>query len=187
MEDAAFIVWLRRLEHVVGKVCDTPPEVGRQEAWLADYFKREGDYYFLIETAAGIPVGTIGLYNHAGTGAEAGRLIVRPGVRAAVTAAMLTMDLAFQRLQLNEVRVTGVSTNRTILSFDRKFGFEPVCLQQAARIIDGHSVDLVHLILTPERWSKNREHIALVARRTETQVRHWEKARLQTKVAAGNF
>ena len=43
MEDAAFIVWLRNLEHVRGRVGDTALNVAGQEAWLKKYFEREGD------------------------------------------------------------------------------------------------------------------------------------------------
>jgi RimJ/RimL family protein N-acetyltransferase len=187
MEDAAFIVWLRHLDHAKGKVSDSAADVAAQEAWLAEYFQREQDYYFLVETGAGIPVGTIGLYHQIGASAEAGRLIVRPGVHAGVAAALLVTDLAFQRMNLSELRVTAVSTNQSILSIDEKFGFERTCLQAAALVIDGRSVDLVHLVLTPEAWSKNRPRIALVARRAETQIRRWEQAQLQTNASAGNF
>src|SRR6266478_2565042 len=80
MEDAAFLVWLRNLEHARGKVGDTSADVSGQEAWLKKYFAREGDYYFVIETHGGIPVGAYGLYDQTGDSAESGRWVIRPEV-----------------------------------------------------------------------------------------------------------
>ena len=53
MDDAAFIVWLRNLDHVKGRVGDSAADAASQEAWLKAYFDRPGDYYFIIETPAG--------------------------------------------------------------------------------------------------------------------------------------
>ena len=57
MEDAAFIVWLRNLDHVRGRVGDSATDTAGQQAWLEAYFEREGDYYFIIETLAGNALG----------------------------------------------------------------------------------------------------------------------------------
>src|SRR5215813_930493 len=84
LEDAEFIVWLRHLEHVQGKLGDSAGDVESQKAWLRTYFEREGDYYFLVETMSGIPLGTHGVYGVRETSAEAGRLIIRAEVPAAV-------------------------------------------------------------------------------------------------------
>src|SRR5690242_17249859 len=61
MEDAAFIVWLRNLEHARGRVGDSATDTAAQQAWLREYFRREGDYYFIIETNRGIAVGAYGI------------------------------------------------------------------------------------------------------------------------------
>ena len=39
MDDAAFIVWLRNLDHVKGKVGDSATDVAGQEAWLRQIFR----------------------------------------------------------------------------------------------------------------------------------------------------
>ena len=57
MEDAAFIVWLRNLEHVKGRVGDSAMDASAQETWLRAYFDRQGDYYFIIETLGRTAVG----------------------------------------------------------------------------------------------------------------------------------
>src|ERR1700679_3747895 len=93
MEDAAFIIWLRNLEHVRGRVGDSATSLAAQKAWMERYFERAGDYYFIVETGDGIPVGTHGLYDLEGTAAEKGRHVIRPEVIAGVPAATLVTDI----------------------------------------------------------------------------------------------
>ena len=56
MDDAAFIVWLRNLDHARGRLGDSAITEASQQAWLKSYFDRAGDYYFIIETLDGISV-----------------------------------------------------------------------------------------------------------------------------------
>jgi RimJ/RimL family protein N-acetyltransferase len=185
MADAAFIVWLRNLEHAKGRVGDSAADATSQQNWLKAYFEREGDYYFIIETTGGIPVGTYGLYNAGGGSAESGRWIIRPDVSAAIPSAVLIFDIAFNKLNLKEVRVTTVSTNRTVLSLNAKFGFRQTRVQQGAQVINGEPVDLVHFILTPQDWAKPGERLMPLARFAETQVKKWEAAQVPTETCGG--
>lgn len=175
MGDAAFIVWLRNLDHVVGRVGDSAAGVAAQEAWFLKYFEREGDYYFLIETLGGIPVGTYGLYDTRGASAEGGRFVVRPGVPAAIPGVVVGFDLAFNELRLEELRGTTVSTNQKVLSLNRKFGFREVKVERGAQIIAGKPADLVHVVLKAQEWPAVRERLAPLAKVAEPQVREWEK------------
>jgi RimJ/RimL family protein N-acetyltransferase len=181
MEDSAFIVWLRNLDHAKGRVGDSAADVTGQQNWLKAYFDRGGDYYFIIETLGGIPVGTYGLYNETGPSAESGRWIIRPEVSAAIPSALLAFDIAFNKLNLKEVRVTTVSTNRTVLSLNVKFGFRQTKVEREAQIINGQPVDLVHFLLTPQDWLKPRERLVPLAQFAEAQVRKWEEAQSPTK------
>lgn len=132
LDDAAFIVWLRNLDHVRGKVGDSATDVAGQEAWLKKYFEREGDYYFIAETPGGTPLGTHGIYDVKGTSAEQGRQIMRPDVMAGVPTAVLATDLAFRILKLSELRGTSVSTNLSVHSLLRKSGFKQLGVMHAA-------------------------------------------------------
>jgi RimJ/RimL family protein N-acetyltransferase len=183
MEDAAFIVWLRNLEHVKGRVGDTAVDVSAQEGWLKAYFQREGDYYFIIETAGGIPVGAYGIYNLTGESGESGRWIIRPDVTAAIPSAILAFEIAFERLGLKEVRVSTVSTNQSVLSLNRKFGFRQVRVDPAALIIGGKPVDLVHFLLSPSDWQEPKKRLLSMARLAEAQVCEWEAAHLRNRGA----
>ena len=175
MEDAAFIVWLRNLEHAKGRVGDSATDTAAQEAWLKDYFKREGDFYFIVETAGGIAVGAYGIYHADAGSAESGRWVIRPEVPAAVPSAMLAFDLAFGVLHLKEIRVTTVATNQPVLSLNRRFGFREVGVDRGGATIGGKPVDLVRFLLKAEEWPKPREKMLPLAKLAEGQVRDWER------------
>ena len=176
MEDAAFIVWLRNLEHVRGRVGDTAINVAGQEAWLQKYLEREGDYYFVAETPSGTPVGTHGLYDLANGSAEKGRQAVRPEVMAGVTVAILATDIGFEQLGLREIRSNTVSTNQNVISLHRKSGFKQVGVSRDHQIIDGKPVDLIQFLLTPDDWAKARERQLPLARLAGEQLLEWEKS-----------
>ena len=176
IEDAAFIVWLRNLEHVKGRVGDSALDAASQENWLRAYFDREGDYYFITETLGGIAVGAYGIYDVIGASAESGRWIIRPEVPAAIPSAIQAFEIAFERLGLRELRVKTVSTNRTVLSLNRKFGFRQTRVEPAAQLIGGQPVDQVHFLLEAKEWPKIREGLLPLARLAEKQVREWEQA-----------
>ena len=178
MEDAAFIVWLRNLEHVRGRVGDTALSVVGQEAWLQKYFEREGDYYFVAETPGGIPVGTHGLYDLASGSAEKGRQAVRPEVMVGVTVAILATDIGFGQLGLREMRSNTVSTNQNVISLHRKSGFKQVGVLRDHQIIDGKPVDLIQFLLTPEDWVKARERQLPLAKLAGEQLLEWEKTQI---------
>jgi len=176
MEDAPFIVWLRNLGHAVGRVGDSATEVAAQEKWLGKYFEREGDWYFLIETLGGIPLGTYGLYDLRGRSAEGGRFVVRPGVPAGMPGAIVGLDIAFNVIKLEELRGTTVATNHHVLSLNRKFGFHQIKVEKNAQVINGQPVDIVHVTFAPHEWPAVRARLAPLAKVAEPQIREWEKA-----------
>ncbi len=180
MEDAAFIVWLRNLEHAKGRVGDTAVDIAAQEAWLRAYFDREGDYYFIIETLGRVAVGAYGIYDRTGASAESGRWIIRPEVPAAIPSAIQAFEIAFERLGLSELRVRTISTNRPVLSLNRKFGFRQVRVESAAQMISGQPVDQVHFLLEAKDWPKIHAGLLPLARLAERQVREWEQTQLST-------
>jgi RimJ/RimL family protein N-acetyltransferase len=176
MEDAAFIVWLRNLEHVKGKIGDSAVDVPSQRTWLEAYFEREGDYYFIIETLSGIPVGTHSLYDISNGSAELGRWVIRPGVQAAVPSHMVAFTIAFEELHLNALRNATVASNVPVLSISRRFGFEKVTFEQGGRVIGGKPVDMVHFILTAEKWGLTRPKLLASAKVAEELVQQWAAA-----------
>jgi RimJ/RimL family protein N-acetyltransferase len=173
--DAAFITWLRNLDYVKGRVGDSAQSVRVQEAWLKAYFKRAGDYYFIVETLGGISLGTHGIYDVAGSSAEKGRHIMRPEVVAGLPNGILLIDYAFKKMRLTQIRSNCVSTNIPLHSLHRKCGFQRVGLKQAAQMIDGQPVDLVQYLLTAEDWAKVRDPLLPLANLAAAQVLDWER------------
>lgn len=176
MEDAAFIVWLRNRDYTKGKIGDSARSIAAQEAWLQKYFDRDGDYYFVAETAGGIPYGTHAVYDVKGTSGEKGRHVMRPEVLAGVPAGMLVTDLAFGKLGLAELWSHSVSTNHAVHSLHRKTGFKQVGVKRAAQVIDGKPVDLLEFLITAEDWSRVRESLLPIARLAGAQALAWEKS-----------
>lgn len=180
VEDAPFIVWLRGLEHAKGRIGDTMPDIAGQLAWLRAYFDRAGDYYFIIETEQGIPIGTQGVYGLRGASAEVGRWVIRPGVQAAVPSYVLILDFAFQRLGLEELRATTIASNQGMISLNRRIGFEGFRVEPQGRMINGQPVDIVHCVLRAETWLRGRKMLVPMARLAGRLVQEWEQEQLHT-------
>lgn len=185
MDDAPFIVWLRNLDFVKGRVGDSAADIPAQQSWLETYFGRDNDYYFIVETPGRIPVGTYGIYGVRGDSGESGRWIIRPGVPAAVPSGILVLDTAFDRLSLREVHGSTVATNHTVLSINRKFGFRQTGITPAAQMIGGKSIDLVNFSMLADEWPKARERLMPLARVAENQVLDWERDNAQTEIRSG--
>ena len=179
MEDAPFIVWLRQLDHALGRVGNSATDTAGQEAWLRAYFERQGDYYFILETTDSLLLGAYGIYDLKGTSAESGRWVIRPGVPAAIPNAILAFELAFGPLHLTELRASTVSTNTPVLSLNRKFGFRQTGVSPAAQTIGGKSVDLIHFVLERDPWPGIREKLLPLGRLAGKQVETWETAQSQ--------
>ena len=175
MEDAEFIVWLRNLAHAKGRVGDSAKDVASQKAWLEEYFKREGDYYFVIETQNGTAVGAYGIYDVIDKSAESGRWVIQPEVPAAIPSAMLAFELAFGALGLRELRAKTVTTNRPVLSLNKKFGFREIRLETGSQLIGGQSVDQMHFLMNAEEWAKSRPKLVSLAEYAAAQIADWEK------------
>ncbi len=178
MEDAAFIVWLRNLEHAKGRVGDSATSEAAQREWLEIYFQREGDYYFLIETPRGLPVGAYGIYDRSGRSAESGRWVIRTDVPAAIPSAILAFDVAFATLELAELRVKTVASNQSVLSLNRKFGFRQTHVEPGSQVIGGQKVDQIHFRLEARDWPSVREKLVPLAKLAEGQVLEWERDQL---------
>jgi len=174
LEDAEFIVWLRNLEHAKGRIGDSAMDATAQEEWLRAYFERPGDYYFIIETLNGKPLGAYGIYDIRGDSAESGRWVIRPEAPAAIPSALVAFDIAFTILQLDELRVKTVSTNQNVLSLNGKLGFSQTHIEPAAQVIGGKPIDQIHFVLKAADWPPYRTKLLPLAKLAERQVLDWQ-------------
>ena len=176
MVDAPFIVWLRNQDYVKGRVGDSATDVASQKKWLSTHAGREGDYYFIVETVGGIPLGTNSLYDISGKKAEWGRYIIRPQVGAALPSAILIFNLAFEKLNLSELLARCVSTNLKVHSIVKKCGFRQSAARRSSQVIGGQAVDMVHFVLAPAAWREAQARLIPLAQLAEKQLQDWEKS-----------
>lgn len=179
IDDAAFIVWLRNLGYVKGRVGDSATDVAGQERWLNRYFEREGDYYFIAETLNEIRLGTYGIYDLNETSAEIGRLVIRPEVPAGAPATLLLIDLFYGQMGITQLRGRAVARNHRARSFFRRLGFNEVRVEHAGQVISGQAVDMVLLSQASEDWLRVRERLITEAQQAETWIREWAQAHLK--------
>lgn len=173
LADARFVVELRtgssRSEFLHRIAADVP----HQEAYLARYFSRPGDYYFVIyRLESGHPEGTVGLYDvdrDAGT-AQWGRWIVQEGSLAALESAVLLYGLAFDRLALKMVYCRTVTANTSVVSFHRSFGLTTHGLLPRHFGIGDQMYDAIEQRLTREQWSDIRAGVRATAARLAKRI-----------------
>ncbi len=179
LEDAPFIVWLRNLGYVKGKVGDSAADVSSQEKWLNHYFEREDDYYFIAETLNEIPLGTYGVYDLNQSCAEIGRLVIRPEIPAGTPASLLLIDLFYGQMGIKQLRGRVVARNYRARSFFGRLGFNEVKVEHAGQVIGGQAVDMVLVSQAPEDWLRVRERLITEAQQAETWICKWAQAHLQ--------
>jgi RimJ/RimL family protein N-acetyltransferase len=121
--DAAYIVELRTRS---GEFLNRGAlSTDGQLQWLAQYFGRAGDFYFVIESIDGARrEGLVGVYDlQAGRrDAEWGRWVLEPGSNAAVESALLVYRCVFVRLRLERVRCRTLVHNRKVVAFHDSCG-----------------------------------------------------------------
>ena len=144
---------------------DLKISLNEEKAWLKDNINNPNDYFFIVESISAIRLGTISVYNidferHT---AEIGRLVMIPGVRSVLAASILRNDFSFYTLGLDTLTACIVSTNKTVLSYNRKLGAEITHIAHSERIIASSPVDMVYLKLTKETWKKKRESLIQLA------------------------
>ena len=175
--DSEFILGLRS-DPVLSRFLNPTTAEGHYR-WLAGYFGRPGDYYFIIELlGSGNPEGTMGIYNVDETGgsAEWGRWVLRRGALfSAVESAWLSYRVAFEVLNLESVYTRTLRGNQRVISFHDSCGSVrnessadagPEMLehrmtradwQTAGPALSGKAAQASHLILRLPRQSPERE------------------------------
>jgi RimJ/RimL family protein N-acetyltransferase len=121
--DAAYIVDLRQR---AGRYLNpAATSVEQQTAWLARYFARDDDFYFVVEDRRrSRREGLVGLYDVRrpdGT-AEWGRWVLEAFSNAAVESALLVYRFAFDELQLEQIFCRTLVANGSVIGFHDSCG-----------------------------------------------------------------
>ena len=168
LRDAAFIVELRTDPVRNRYIHRSAADVRGQQQWLEQYFRRAGDYYFVIENrGSGEAEGTVGIYDldlETRT-AEWGRWIVRSGSLAALESACLVYSAAFDVLGLESVYCRTILENKAALAFQDSFGVERTRLLPRYFEREGRSLDAVEGRMSRARWGVLRENTLAKAAR----------------------
>jgi RimJ/RimL family protein N-acetyltransferase len=164
--DARFVAELRSDPELSAYLHRTSGRVEDQEAWLAAYFERDGDYYFIVEElGSGDPVGTVGLYDSDGRTAEWGRWLIRKDAPAAVETALLIYRAAFEGVGLDEVYCRTVAENAKVVSFHDSSGAARIGTLERHFQLGGVSHDAVEHRVDRSRWDMMRPKLEFLARR----------------------
>lgn len=154
LDDAEFMVYVRRQPHARGNIGDTSESIEKQKAWILNYFKKDDAYdWILTESETGRPVGVVALYNIRDGVAEPGRWVVLPDASFSIaTTDLLLYRFAFEQLKLERLVFNVVSFNKKVLKFHRLFGAVETHVETNARSINGSPVDFVWFEVTREQW-----------------------------------
>lgn len=142
--DASLVLNLRSNPNLNRFLHVTSTRLEDQLIWLADYYRRPGDYYFVVERReTGETEGVVSIYNIDATNksGEWGRWILRPGSLAAVESALLIYRCAFELLDLERVYCRTVADNSSVVSFHDSCGITDRFLLQGYFELGGQRVD----------------------------------------------
>ena len=171
--DAEFVVALRTMAGRSQYLNPISPSIDAQLRWFEDYFKRDGDYYFVIERIVGNrPEGLISLYDVApqDESAEWGRWIVAPVSLAAIESVVLLMDFAFEKLHLRQVYSYTVAENTATNSFHDGCGFRRAGVQMARFNIEGRAIDAVRHECGMSDWAALRPALAAKSQKISQRI-----------------
>jgi RimJ/RimL family protein N-acetyltransferase len=153
--DAALVIALRNDPELGRYLHRGSNKVEDQLAWFAEYYKRAGDYYFVLERKDNAaPEGVIAVYDVSADGrsAEWGRWILKPQSLAAVESAWLIYRVAFELLGLDEVYCRTVADNAKVVSFHDSCGIENRKILSAHFRIGEQTLDAVEHRVDRAAW-----------------------------------
>lgn len=165
-DDADFILKLRNMPHVKGKMGTLNITLEQEKTWLLKNINDPCDYFFIIESPSFVKLGTIGVYDidFNALSAAAGRFVAIPGSLPALPACILLQDFCFNTLGLVKLNICVVASNAQVLSFNKKLGYQIVSTNQAERTITSSITDMIYLELTKTRWLETRPSLIAIAK-----------------------
>jgi RimJ/RimL family protein N-acetyltransferase len=164
-EDASFVLSLRLDPELSRFIGETASRLEEQRQWILDQQQKKDDYYCLVESMSGTPLGTIGLYDISDGSGEWGRWLLKSGTMAAVGSSFLMYQFAFEELSLSRVSCKTALANTQVLSFHDGCGLRRIGLDRGAVVIQGVAHDLVVHELERKDWPRMRTSLEALAKR----------------------
>lgn len=155
LEDAQFTYDIRQDKEKTRYIHPINGSVEQQKEWLEQQRKREGDYFFIIETREGMPIGTSSVYNIKGEEGETGRILLLGTPLQNVEAHILGYDFAFYHCGLKKVWMTVHEKNIHTQGNLKKYGAS----EQFRKYDDELKCDLIYYSLTKEVYEKKKAKI----------------------------
>jgi len=128
ISDAAFILSLRSDSDKSRYLSSTSPEFSHQVSWLNDYAEKNDQAYFIIETKAGEPLGTVRLYDAHIDSFCWGSWILKDGapMTSAIESALMVYSYAIDSLGFLAAHFDVRRGNENVWRFHERFGAERV-------------------------------------------------------------
>lgn len=166
LDDADFIINLRNMPHVKGKMGDFNVTLNNEKKWIENNYTNPFDYFFIIESLSLVRLGTIGVYDidFNKLKAQTGRIVVIPGSLSALPASILLNDFCFNDLSLERLYGCVVSTNKEVIAFNQQLGYTVTHISLGDLLINSLYVDMAHVELLKDTWHKKREKLIAIAK-----------------------
>jgi RimJ/RimL family protein N-acetyltransferase len=163
LTDANFIFNLRSDPEYTKLIHPISPYLVDQVAYIKEYFKRPGDYYFIVERICdNSSEGALSIYNVDGQRkcGEFGRWILSRGSLGAVESALLLYRMAFDILNLDMVYSRTTAENKHVISFHQSCGLKVRGILKNHFNINGLLYDAVEQYITRDIWAKLEPRLA---------------------------
>lgn len=122
--DAEFILSLRNDIEISKYLPKLEISVAQQREWINAQRNNPHDFYFIIEDINDqTQLGTISIYDLAGSEAESGRFASLGDPIQNVESGLILYDFAFYQLNLTCIKSWVFKENSGVLIYNRKFGF----------------------------------------------------------------
>lgn len=170
--DAEFILSLRNDPENSRFLPPLPGDVAAQQGWIAKQRDLPGDYYFVAENRrTGQREGLTGLYNakseEGRLTTEWGRFVVGQRSMAAPEISLLSHQLAFEDLGLDDVYGYSIQQNIKVVGFHRSSGLEDRGASAVTYIIDGVTYPTFCFGLARNQWPPVKARLLDSARQVE--------------------
>lgn len=155
LEDAQFTYDIRQDSEKIKYLHPVKGSLERQREWLQRQQEREGDYFFIVETKEGTPIGTTSVYNIQGEEGELGRLLLYGTPVQNAEVSILERDFAFYDCGLKKLRITVHEDNIHVQGLVKRLGAE----EDFRRYDDELGCNQIYYHLTEEMYRKKRNRV----------------------------